>query len=357
MSGFTGEPMRAGRSRAVLRRGMPRRDNATMSLLIPFAAPPHALARAQPQAEAPRGVADAVPPLPHLAALLAQMDAVARDDGDEWSLSPPHERALARALGWAGGDGQLPFAARAARADGLDTGDLAVGLVTPAHWHLGTDQVSLIDPAALMLSLDDSRALFDVVTELFTSAGCGFVFGAVDRWYVLHESLAELPTASLDRVIGRNVDRWLGNDPAARQLRRLQSEVQMLLHGHAINAAREARGLLPVNSFWLSGCGVAQRERAAAPRVDARLRAPALAGDAAGWARAWQTLDAGPIAELRTAALRGEPVQLVLCGERHGVVLATRTHTGWRRLIAQAASHMAWHWGTPASPAPLLESL
>lgn len=324
-----------------------------MSLLIPFAAPLHALARAQPGAGAPRGVADAVPQLPQLAALLAQLDEVARDEGDEWSLSPPHERALARALGWAGADGQLPFAARAARADGLDTGDLAVGLVTPAHWHLGTDQVSLVDPAALMLSLDDSRALFDAVTQLFTSAGYGFVFGAADRWYVMHESLAELPTASLDRVIGRNVDHWLGNDPAARPVRRLQSEVQMLLYGQAINAAREARGLLPVNSFWLSGCGVAQPERAGAPRVDARLRAPALAGDAAAWARAWETLDAGPIAELCMAAARGEAVQLMLCGERRGVVLATRERTRWQRL----ASRLAARWAAPASPAPLLESL
>ena len=40
---------------------------------------------------------------------------------------------------------------RAARADGIDVGDLAWGLLTPVHWHLGTEQVSLVDPAALAL--------------------------------------------------------------------------------------------------------------------------------------------------------------------------------------------------------------
>ena len=36
-----------------------------------------------------------------------------------------------------------------------------------------------------------------------------------------------------------------------RRVRRLQSEVQMLLHTHPLNAAREDRGDLTVNSFWL----------------------------------------------------------------------------------------------------------
>ena len=322
-----------------------------MALLIPFAAPLQAAARG-PSGEGPPSAisdSDRVPPLPNLAALVAHLVEIGRDDGDEWSLTPPHERALARAFGWSGGDGQLPFAAYAARADGIDTGDVAVGLATPSHWHLGTDQVSLVDPAQLMLAEDESRALLDAVGELFTSEGFGVAFGAAARWYLLHESLAELATASLDRVIGRNVDRWLGSDPAARRVRRLQSEVQMLLYGHPVNAAREARGLLPVNSFWLSGCGMAQPERASAPQIDARLRAPALAGDAAGWARAWQTLDAGPIAALRAAAQHGEPVELVLCGERSGVVLASRPRRWWQRI--------AGRWAASPSPLPLLESL
>jgi hypothetical protein len=313
-----------------------------MPLLIPFAG--------RPIGEPAEGPAPAFqwPRLPNLQALLARLQLVARDDGDEWSLSPPHERALARALGWQGGDGRLPWAARAARSDGIDPGDIAFGLVTPAHWHLGTHQVSLLDPATLGLSAADSRALFDAVQGQFTSEGYGLAFGAVDRWYLMHESLAALATASLDRVIGRNVDRWLGNDPAARRVRRLQSEVQMLLHAHPVNAAREAQGLRPVNSFWLSGCGVAQPERTPAPQVDDRLRAPALAVDAAGWTRAWETLDAGPIAELLAAARRGEGVELTLCGERAGVFLQLRPRTPWRALRARFAR---------PDPAALLEAL
>ena len=274
-----------------------------MPLLIPFAAP-----RAAPWEQLSTGR------LPHLQALLTRWPEAERDDGDELSLSSPPERFLARALGWQGADGGLPWAARAALADGIDVGNLAWGLLTPAHWHLGTDQVSMIDPAALMLDEAGSRAVFAVVQESFAAAGWRLVWGAPLGWYAAHESLADLPTASLDRVIGRNVDRWLGQAPALRTMRRLQAEVQMLLYTHPLNDERQARGLLPVNSFWLSGCGSAQVSTAPAPQVDERLRAPALVGDWPGWLRAWETLDEGPLRALLQQP--GTDPGLVLCGER-----------------------------------------
>jgi hypothetical protein len=52
------------------------------------------------------------------------------------------------------------------------------------------------------------------------------------------------------------------------------------------------------------------------PTVADALRAPALRGDGAAWAAAWQTLDAGPIAGLLADAERGAAVSLTLCGER-----------------------------------------
>jgi hypothetical protein len=133
-------------------------------------------------------------------------------------------------------------------------------------------------------------------------------WGAPLRWYAAHESLAGLRCASPDRVIGRNVDAWLPADPAARLFRRLQNEVQMLLYEHPLNERREAQGLLPVNSFWLSGCGVAQPVAGPAPRVEERLRRAALGEDWAAWVKAWDVLDA----ELAAAP----PATLTLCGER-----------------------------------------
>ena len=309
-----------------------------MHLMIPYAAP---LSQAGVQA-------GALPELPHLQALLARCSEVERDSADAWSLSPPHERARARALGLQGGSGQLPWAALQAQADGVAVGDLAWGLVTPAHWHLGTDQVSLVDPQALLLDDAGSRACHAAVQDLFTSQGYALHYAAPLRWYLAHESLAELPTASLDRVIGRNVDAWLGTSPALRAIRRLQSEVQMLLYTHPLNERREAQGLLPVNSFWLSGCGVAQQPSGPEPTVDARLREPALANDQAAWFKAWETLDAGPVAELRQRAERGEALRLTLCGERTWVAFEPAA----RSLVARLRG-----WLTPTPPLALLETL
>lgn len=310
-----------------------------MHLLVPFAAP---------LSDAGRQAAGSLV-LPQLRALLSRLQPAGRDDGDEWSYTPPHERALALSLGWTGGDGLWPWAARQAAADGLEVAEQAWGLVTPAHWHVGTDQVSLLDPQLLALDVAASRECFDAVKALFTGEGFALHWAAPLRWYVAHPSLAALRCASLDRVVGRNVDGWLGSDPAARRLRRMQSEVQMQLYTHPLNDAREARGLLPVNSFWLSGCGVAQADRGPEPRVELRLRAPALAEDWAAWVKAWDTLDDGPLADAAAHVARGGPLRLTLCGERASVDYTTAPVGFWRGLRSRLQA-------LPAVQ-PLLETL
>jgi len=287
--------------------------------------------------------------LPHLSRLLARLGAGARDDGDEFSLSPPHERALAGALGWSGGDGCLPWAARQAAGDGVEVGDAAWGLLTPAHWHLAADHVSLVDPAELALDEAGSRALLQVVRELFESIGWRIAWGAPLRWYAAHDTLRDLPCAAIDRVIGRNVDIWMSPDPRLSLVRRLQSEAQMLLYHEPVNDERSARGALPVNSFWLSGCGAHQREAGVAGlTVDDRLRDAALAEDWAAWAEAWRALDDGPLADLLRRAGRGEPATLTLCGERHAQRFESAPQALWARLAR----------GLRTPPvAPLLEAL
>ena len=274
--------------------------------------------------------------LPNLARLLARLTPATLDAGDEYSLSPPHERALAAAWGWRGDDGALPFAAHAAALDGVSVGALAWGLVTPAHWHVGREHVTLADPEALQLTEAESRAGFEAVRELFESEGFTLVWAAPSRWYAAHPSLAELPCAALDRVIGRNVDLWIRPgpkaNPQARLLRRLQSEVQLLLYPHALNDEREQRGALTLNSFWLSGCGRRQTTVANDLVVNDTLRAPLLAQDWAAWADAWRALDRAALASLLAAAQAGEPASLTLCGERSAQRFDNATRSRWQQL-------------------------
>ena len=311
-----------------------------MQLIIAFAAPPSAHGLGPGQALS----------TPALERLLAGWAEGQRDDADESTWSPPHERAHAAALGLAGADGCLPWAAHWAAADGVDVGAQPWGLLTPVHWRVGSDGVHLADPDELALSESESRALFDAVQPLFSGEGYRLAWGAALRWYAAHPALQGLATASLDRVIGRNVDAWLPRQPEARPMRRLQNEVQMLLHAHPLNAEREARGALPVNSFWLSACGKAQPARSDGVRYDDRLRGPALRADAGAWRDIWQSLDSDAIAPLLARADRGEAARLTLCGERSRVELAPRPRSWWRGLadaVAPARSRVQ----------PLLESL
>lgn len=296
-----------------------------MHLLIPFAA---ASADAAAQALGTR-------PLPNLRALAARLEAVAEADtpGGDHSFSPPHERALARGFGWAGGDGCLPFAAWHAAGDGIAVDDLAWGELTPTHWIAGRDQVQLADPADLGLDEATSRALLDAVRPLFVDEGFAVAWGAPLRWYIAHERLAGLRTASIDRVIHRNIDPWLPYDSAARVLRRLQQEVQMLLYTHPLHDAAVAAGRSPVNSVWLGGCGPAQPvDPAAVPDVIETLRRPALAGDWTAWAEAWSEVDRHVLGPALEAARRGAAVTVTLCGERTWLRLQPPSGGWWSRL-------------------------
>ena len=280
--------------------------------------------------------APALPPLPGLSRLLALLEPRERDAGDAYSLSPPHERAYARALGLPDGDGAIPWAAWQAGVT-----DRACAWFSPCHWQAGMDQVTLQPADGLELSEADSRALLAALHPWAEEDGIALHFESATRWRAEGAVFAGLPCASLDRVAHRRVDLWLPDatrQPQARALLRLQSEAQMLFYSHPVNDARAARGLPLINGFWISGCGAwnGQASSQPAPELDERLRQPALRGDLAGWSRAWEQLDQSAIATLLERAAAGEPVRLTLCGERHAQTWASPARPAnaglWSRL-------------------------
>lgn len=236
--------------------------------------------------------------LPHLAAQLARLSPAETWGSDEFSPQPPHHLALAALRGQA-----EPSAAAWAVEAGPE---LAWALMTPVHLAVGTDGVDVLPPAALQLSESDAARFASVLKELWPEAE-GWQWRLLDatRWAVGHASALDgLQAASIERAAGRPIEPWL---PDSRVLRRWQNEAQMLLHGHALNAEREARGEHAINSVWLGDIGRAGG-RDAGITVDTRLTEPLLQGDLAAWAEAWQRLDAGPLAQ---------PLHsLTLCGER-----------------------------------------
>jgi hypothetical protein len=255
--------------------------------------------------------------LPNLQQLLARLNDRGLDKSDPYSLNMPHERVLAHLMGLSCDDGRFPGASLHMAAQGLDAAGRCWAEITPVHWTVGLDQISMGVPENLRLSDDESRALFNAVQPLLSAQGWQLQWGAALRWYATHELLQQLATASIDRAIGQDVDDWLPDDSAsAKELRRLQNEVQMLLYRLAVNRQRRDNGEPDVNSIWLSGCGILPAQ-ASLPQdlvMDDSLRLPSLQGDGPAWLQTWQTLDAGPIATLLEAYRSGQMVQLTLSG-------------------------------------------
>jgi hypothetical protein len=277
----------------------------------------------------------------HLKELLRGMQTLERFGGEPHRLNPPHERALARAWGWGElADGLLPWAAHQAAAAGL--GDGPWGWVSLCHWAMGREQASLSDPADLTIRADESDALLAAMRPFFESEGLHLHPVRAGRWLVRGEAMA-VPTASLDRAIGRDVDPWLPASTDARLLRRLQNEMQMLLYTHPVNDARAARRESPINSLWFSGTGRLGASPASTHDVHLSplLASAAMSGNWPAYVQAWQRLDEEAIGPLLERQRSGQTVRLSLCGERGWVTLETGPQ-GWRGRLARWWRPSAW---------------
>lgn len=298
--------------------------------------------------------------LPHLHNLLGRLSQATRLEGDEYALSLPHERLLAQSMGWGDlPDGTLPWAAWQAQARGIPVAPgQAWGLLSPCHWLMGRETLTLIDPDELQLTELEARTLLDVLRPWFEEEGWTLAYATPTRWYAAHPSLGSLPTASLDRVIGRNPDVWMPDHPQARLIKRLQNEVQMLMYEHPLNEQRQAEGRLSVNSFWLSGTGSLPGDAPTLPpqmRLLTDLRAPLLASNLADWVATWQALDATVLKDACAALDAGQAVQLSLCGERSAVTLSAPTAPSLAQRLLNSARQLLSRPGT--LPSALLATL
>lgn len=125
----------------------------------------------------------------------------------------------------------------------------------PVHFTLQRDYFSLAYPAPLLLPRDESADLLADINRHFGEDGLVFCIGASGRWYLRTEHAPQMSTTLLERAAGRDVREFQSQGPDAANWKRILNELQMLLHQHPVNEAREARGELVVNSLWLSGQG------------------------------------------------------------------------------------------------------
>lgn len=217
-------------------------------------------------------------------------------------------------------------------------------LMAPAHLHITTDSITLLNPAALGVSSAHNQQLRDAVLSLWAEDGLEIELLPNGVWLAQADWLHGLALPSIDKTINRDVRAWMPNFRQTQTLQRLQTEAQMLLYNHAANDERAAQRQPAVNALWVWGTGVTPTSPTAQASTPAHtihvhdaLRIAALQGDYYAWHSAWQTLDQELGQILSNASQQGEAVQLILCGDQQAVTLELHKPSLWSRLSQTVA--------------------
>lgn len=163
---------------------------------------------------------------------------------------------LARRFGDSSDGNNFPFASVAAFGEGIPEPGATYWLCAdPVHLSVNRDRMVLLDASQLAITLAQSTALVAAIGAHFKDDGLRFFAPHPQRWYIQSDRPIEIRTHPVSAVRGNSVaDYWFdGADRALWQTR--LSEMQMLLHAHPINDARESANELPINGVWFWGSG------------------------------------------------------------------------------------------------------
>jgi len=188
----------------------------------------------------------AAPAAPHLARLLAAAGVpLVEPDGTAAALARVY--GIERQLDW-------PLAAIRLVALGTDPAEGWWIAADPVTLVAGRDDVRLTG-AVTDLEADEAGALIATINAHFAPDALEFSAPRPDAWFVRAPAPAAIATCPLATATGRTLREQLPVGTDAGTWRRWQNEIQMLLHEHPVNAARERRGLPLVNSVWFWGGG------------------------------------------------------------------------------------------------------
>ena len=147
-----------------------------------------------------------------------------------------------------------PAAPFSVLADGGSPGDDAWICADPVHLSIERNRLVLADCTRFRISEDEAGTLADAINAHFADSLAVHPLRP-QRWYARLATCPEIETTALAAVRGGAIEAWLAQGPDATRWRALGNELQMLLHDHPVNVAREERGELPINSLWLWGAG------------------------------------------------------------------------------------------------------
>jgi hypothetical protein len=141
----------------------------------------------------------------------------------------------------------------------------AVVRADPVHLAVSRDNVQLLDPDIVNPTKDEMQAITESLNAHYASQGLTFAFPNPKRGYVaLREH--DLPAGTpIWRMPGANVFDHLVLGKTLTNWRAVLNEIQMLLHAHPVNEARQTRGEVAINGLWFWGAGSLPNHASACP--------------------------------------------------------------------------------------------
>lgn len=141
----------------------------------------------------------------------------------------------------------------------------------PVHLHFARERMLLSDAYSLDITAAEADALTTALNAFFASEEPGlahFEATTPNRWYLPLDSAVDARFFALNDVIGRPISHCVPAGDDARRWQQIANEIQVLLHNHPVNQAREADGRPTINSIWFWGPGaVPENLVAPAPRI------------------------------------------------------------------------------------------
>lgn len=217
--------------------------------------PPHCLSIVVPGLNpSHRGDEEGAAPAPRLARLAGRGSVAGRHvDAGQDAL----HAAVLDALQLRDAAGKFPSAAVIRTAI---TGERASGFwlrAQPIHFAAGLDRLTTVPlRGAARMSAAERATLSPLLVDHLQSTSFQLHEGAAGEWLLRSEAPLQVQTVTPEYAAANPYAEILPRGRDAGMLRRLMTELQMLLHEHPVNTQREARGLPVLNAIWVHGEGM-----------------------------------------------------------------------------------------------------
>lgn len=140
------------------------------------------------------------------------------------------------------------------------TGQRASGFwlrAQPIHFAAGLDRLTTVPlQGAARMSAAERAALSPTFVEHLQATGVQLFEGTDGEWLLRSEEPLQVQTVTPEFAAANPHAEILPRGRDAGGLRRLMTEMQMLLHEHPVNTQRQNRGLPALNAIWVHGEGM-----------------------------------------------------------------------------------------------------